>query len=370
LVKILDNAWSSRTVETPKFKFSKDPRYFVPNPDGYDAMLEFLRELPVVQPPEIFGMHDNVDISKEMMQTNLLFDAVLITQSKAGKGGAGGTNLEDIAQGILDKVPPNFDIEMVGKKYPVTYGESMNTVLVQEMQRFNRLTTVVRSTLINLGKALKGLVLLNADLENVGASLTVGKVPAPWLKASYPSLKPLGSYVADFLRRLAFFEQWNQEGKPPQFWLPGFYFTQAFLTGALQNYARKYTVPIDDVGFGFVCLPVDPTPADPPPEDGVHVYGLYLDGARWDVPSQKLAEMEPKKLFSDMAYMHYVPMRLADIDNSGKYTCPIYKTSVRQGKLSTTGHSTNFVLAIQVPSDQDEDHWIRRGLALLTQLDD
>ena len=62
------------------------------------------------------------------------------------------------------------------KKYPVQYEESMNTVLVQEMERFNRLTSAVRTSLANLRKAIKGLVVMNAELEGLAHSLLIGKV--------------------------------------------------------------------------------------------------------------------------------------------------------------------------------------------------
>jgi dynein heavy chain len=48
----------------------------------------------------------------------------------------------------------------------------------------------------------------------------------------------------------------------------------------------------------------------------------------------------------------------------------MYKTSVRKGVLMTTGHSTNFVLKMRMPTKKDASHWVLRGAALLLSLDD
>jgi len=59
------------------------------------------------QHPEVFGMHDNVDISKELQETKILFDSVLVTQSQSSAGSSGKTTeeaLKEITNDILSKV--------------------------------------------------------------------------------------------------------------------------------------------------------------------------------------------------------------------------------------------------------------------------
>lgn len=47
------------------------------------------------------------------------------------------------------------------------------------------------------------------------------------------------------------FNDWIEQGEPISFWMPGFFFTQSFLTGVKQGFARKTKCSIDKVDFKF-----------------------------------------------------------------------------------------------------------------------
>ncbi|KAJ7400487.1 hypothetical protein BTVI_105082 [Pitangus sulphuratus] len=361
----------NKDIEQDKYMLSAGGDYYIPPHGPYESYIEYIRSLPITTHPEVFGLHENADITKDNQETNQLFHGVLLTLPReAGGGGKSPQEIvEDLAQDILSKLPSSYDMEEVMKAYPVLYEESMNTVLRQELIRFNRLTEVVRSSLINIGKAIKGQVLMSSELEDVYNSMLVGKVPSMWAAKSYPSLKPLGSYVSDLLCRLVFFQDWVNNGPPTVFWLSGFFFTQSFLTGVLQNYARKYTIPIDHIGFEFEVMKEEHT-MEKMPQDGAYVRGLFLEGARWDRESSVIAESLPKVLYDPLPIIWLKPGESSKFLHMNIYSCPVYKTSARRGVLSTTGHSTNYVLSIELPSDKPQKHWINRGVAALCQLDD
>jgi len=44
-----------------------------------------------------------------------------------------------------------------------------------------------------------------------------------------------------------------------------------------------------------------------PPINGVLVFGLYIDGARWDVNAGALSDALPGNRFSKLPQVHFIP---------------------------------------------------------------
>merc|ERR1719324_893090 len=104
-------------------------------------------------------------------------------------------------------------------------------------------------------KAIKGLIVMTFDLESLGKSMFVNEQPDLWSKKGPLSLKPLSSWYLDILARVAFFQMWFDLGKsPPVYWISGIFFPQAFFTGAMQNFARKYNEEIDLLSYSQKTL--------------------------------------------------------------------------------------------------------------------
>lgn len=78
----------------------------------------------------------------------------------------------------------------------------MNTVLTQELIRYNRLLVMMGEMLKNIQKALVGEVVMSDDLEKMASSFFDNMVPEVWAEVGFLSLKPLASWIIDLNDRV------------------------------------------------------------------------------------------------------------------------------------------------------------------------
>lgn len=80
-----------------------------------------------------------------------------------------------------------------------------------------------------------------------------------------------------------------------------------------------------------------------------------------------LGESRPKELFSSLPMMHLIPCEEKS-ESKDVYQCPLYKVVSRSGTLSTTGHSTNFVMYIELPTTEPPKEWTCCGVGAFLSL--
>ena len=366
-------------VQDENYKFSESGTYYSPPVGSFQDLMKYFDNLPSVDNPEVFGMHDNANIAYQLQETSMIYDTVLSLQPKVGGAVLEGQKspeeiVDDFAGNLEEQMPDVLDREKAHESmfHPTANGafRSLDTVLVQEMDRFNRLIRTMKTTIKDLRKAIKGIVVMSADLEEMFTSFQNNTTPGLWTKVAYPCLKPLASWFRDYTRRVDFFRSWCEKGQPKSFWLPGFYYPQGFMTGALQTHARRYTLPIDQLNFSFVIKNVEGAEdvADAP-EDGVYISGLYLEAGRWDRRAKKLKPSNPGEMMSLMPIIHFNPV-IDYVPEPADYQSPLYKTNLRAGVLNTTGQSTNYILDVSIPTDEKPSHWVLMATAMVCMTND
>jgi len=358
----------------------KTPEYYAPPTGDKQSVISFINTWPAYEDPAIFGLHSNANINFQKKETRQMYDTIISIQPRTGSGGGGKSNDEivvEVAADIQDNLPKLLDKSTAHK---ITFHKTDNgtvntlgTVLGQEIDKFNKLLRTMDSTITDLRKATKGLVVMSGELEKMYEYFLYQKIPELWGKVAYPSLKSLAPWFKDLVERVKFLRNWLEFGPPKVFWISGLYFPQGFLTGVLQGHSRRFKIPIDTIQYRVEVLnALDPSEITKPAETGVNIFGLYMEGAKWDNKNKELVESNKNELFVKMPviWLDIEIIEKSKIDRSIVFPCPVYKVSTRAGVLSTTGQSTNYVLDLDLPSlSKPASHWVLRGVALLTTLD-
>ncbi|KAL3312843.1 Dynein heavy chain 2, axonemal [Cichlidogyrus casuarinus] len=354
-------------LKEPFHKLSSLPYYYIPRDGSLSAYREFVGMLPAMDSPEAFGQHANADITSQIQETRLLFDTLLSlqVQTSSGEGSSKESMVMELARNLAKQVPHDIDYEGTAKILEVEMSP-LNVVLLQEVQRYNALLTIIRSNLEDLDKGIQGLVVMSQELEDVFQAIYDARIPSTWVTA-YNSMKPLGSWARDLWARIEMFTVWTTTLHPPKlFWIGAFTFPSGLLTAVMQTSARKYGISVDSLIWEFTVSQVSDANIAAAPKDGIYVRGLYLQGAGWDMKGASLQEPSPMELVVNMPSILFKPIENKKRSLKNIYVCPCYYFPNRSGANA----KASFMIAVELKSGSSSpEHWIKRGTALLMSLD-
>ncbi|GCB61604.1 hypothetical protein scyTo_0004125, partial [Scyliorhinus torazame] len=354
--------WFSEKMFEAKFNFYTD--YIIPLCANVDAYLEFIQTLPAIDTPQVFGLHPNADITYQSNTAADILNTITNIQPKESSGGGGETREATVfkqAGAMLRKLPPDYVAhEVKARLIKMGILNSINIFLRQEIDRMQKVITMLRSCLTDLQLAIEGTIIMSENLTDALDNMYNARVPAVWKRISWDS-STLGFWFTEFLERNAQFSSWIYDGRPNVFWMTGFFNPQGFLTAMRQEVTRAHRGwALDSVTLHNEVTKLMKEEIKVPPAEGVYIHGLYLDGAGWDRRNIRLTESTAKVLFTMLPVIYIFAINSTAPKDPKLYICPVYKKPQRT--------DLTFITALCLKTVQAPDHWTLRGAALLCDI--
>uniref|UniRef100_A0A8D1HDP7 AAA+ ATPase domain-containing protein n=1 Tax=Sus scrofa TaxID=9823 RepID=A0A8D1HDP7_PIG len=362
LLNCFARVWFSEKMFEPSFCFYTG--YKIPLCKTLDQYFEYIQSLPSLDNPEVFGLHPNADITYQSNTASAVLETITNIQPKESGGGVGETReaiVYRLSEDMLSKLPPDYiPHEVKARLIKMGHLNSMNIFLRQEIDRMQKVISILRGSLSDLKLAIEGTIIMSENLRDALDNMYDARIPQIWKRVSWDS-STLGFWFTELLERNAQFSTWIFEGRPNVFWMTGFFNPQGFLTAMRQEVTRAHKGwALDSVTIHNEVLRQTKEEITSPPAEGVYIYGLYMDGAAWDRRNGKLTESTPKVLFTQLPVLHIFAINSTAPKDPKLYVCPIYKKPRRT--------DLTFITVVYLRTVLSPDHWILRGVALLCDI--
>ena len=90
LLTLLKEFYSAELVDNLDHNLLKGSEaYKLPIQDSYEEFIAHIDTIPLITEPGLYGFHQNASITKEINETNLLIDTLILTQGAGATGGSG-----------------------------------------------------------------------------------------------------------------------------------------------------------------------------------------------------------------------------------------------------------------------------------------
>jgi dynein heavy chain len=351
----------------------KNITFRCPQNQPYEKYIEYIETECPPETPLAFGMHPNAEIDFRTMQCLDLFRQLQEIQPKDGAAaGAGGLTVEEKIKEFMVRVADEaqldsnkLNIDDIAGKLSEEGRTPYQNAFMQECEYMNILIRTIVRSLAEIELAFKGELTMTEQMEALMDCIALNRVPPLWAKYGFTSQRGLGSWLDNLKARLDQLNLWKDDpiNIPKVTFLNRLFNPQSFLAAIKQVYAgekqlelNKLTVQTD------VMKKLYWEPDLPPIKEGAYVFGMQVEGARWDPAVGQLDESLPKKPFS---VMPVVNCRAALIStdpkkDAGLYMCPCYKTE---------GRGATYVFTAQMKTKMPAAKWVIAGVAIILDVE-
>uniref|UniRef100_A0A8C8YBW1 Dynein axonemal heavy chain 14 n=1 Tax=Panthera leo TaxID=9689 RepID=A0A8C8YBW1_PANLE len=422
--------------------FSDEIRQPVPKSASLRDYIHIVQSLPDDDTPELLGLHPEAIRGGREIQGRHLVDSLITMQPGTGMGAPGWLSrpeqsndelLMEILSDLLQRLPRSVEKEECAGT-PSTLKCTMSSPLWESLCKSIQGRGCNPSSTVDLIRE----AILTPRTGETCSLFSIEGASQLWQKHAYKSCKPLSSWVNDLIQRVNFFNTWAKmaytaihhrymrfvatgkhsipsstqnprssddktsdfcEGFPARYWLPAFFFPQAFLVAVLHDYGRSQGISLGALAFTHRVIS---DTADSRDEGfsaairgnlntvrtafegtdrthvGVHVFGLFIEGARWNREQNILEDSLPRELCYDFPEIYFLPTKViapaspdcaSDQTDTQLYTfeCPVYQTPERSRAVTTTGLPAGFLTSVHLPTRRPPSHWVTTRVALLCE---
>lgn len=221
-------------------------------------------------------------------------------------------------------------------------------------------------SLTNLKRALNGEIGMSQELDDLASSLFNGFLPNMWRNLAPQTEKNLVTWMAHLKKRDTQYKEWEQNKvEPNAMWLSGMHIPESYLTALVQTTCRRKGIALDKATlYTDVTQMTLPSEVKEKPEDGCYIYGLYLEGARWNMEKNCLDYQKPKELVMEMPLVQIIPVEANKLKLRGTIKTPVYITQARRNAMGQ-----GLVMEADINTDMHASHWILQGVAIVLNTD-
>jgi dynein heavy chain len=338
---------------------------------------EYIDTAVTSESPALFGLHPNAELDFRTQQAARLFQNLIDLEPKDSGSGAGeeteqskaerlAIECEDIGNAAADGI---IDIsrllgDLGDEKTP------FQNVFLQECEQLSLLCSLVKKDTSDLRDALEGKLTMTDKFERLRFMINTQRVPDTWLSNGFATQRKLPLWKKSLQLRIHQYGHFVNERTPPKITFINRLFNPlSYLTAIKQVYAQLRKAELDKL-----VIITEPTNLflnnnksqfnEKEYGGGTLVYGMHLQGARWDEENRQIDESKPRE---EYCIMPVISCQIKEVtttkieENKGYYICPVYKTTQRDA---------TYVCKAQFKTKHNPAKWIIAGVAVILDVVD